>query len=94
MYMAHSRHNMNHMLSNLVFEALISHVIIPDRLICEHMILVTILHANVGAEIGAHFLEKLVKQFIEMMEVAQDVENKNLDNVILMISHLYNFKVQ
>ncbi|XP_076183118.1 nucleolar MIF4G domain-containing protein 1 [Ptiloglossa arizonensis] len=93
MYMAHSRHNMNHMLSNLVFEALISHVIIPDRLICEHMILVTILHANVGAEIGAHFLEKLVKQFIEMMEVAQDVENKNLDNVILMISHLYNFKV-
>ncbi|XP_043254608.1 nucleolar MIF4G domain-containing protein 1 homolog [Colletes gigas] len=93
MYMTHSRNNMNHMLSNLAFEALVAHVLTPDRLVCEHMMLIAILHANVGVEIGAHFLETLVKKFVKTMEVPQDVENKELDNVILMISHLYNFKV-
>ncbi|XP_054007789.1 nucleolar MIF4G domain-containing protein 1 homolog [Hylaeus anthracinus] len=93
MYMAHSRYDMNHMLLNLTFEALVGRILTPDRLICEHMMLIAILHANVGVEVGAHFLEKLVKKFVETMEATQDVENKELDNVILMIAHLYNFKV-
>ncbi|XP_076286950.1 nucleolar MIF4G domain-containing protein 1 homolog [Lasioglossum baleicum] len=93
MYMANSRNNMNYLLTKLTFEAVIANVITPNRLVCEYMMLIAILHANVGVEIGAHFLEKLVKKFIEIIDTPQDVENKRLDNVILMISHLYNFKV-
>ncbi|XP_060812647.1 nucleolar MIF4G domain-containing protein 1 homolog [Bombus pascuorum] len=93
MYMKNSRNNMNNVLSELVIESLVSHVLTPDRLISEHMMLIAILHANIGIEVGANFLEKLIKQFVEMMEKLQDVANKELDNIVLMISHLYNFKV-
>ncbi|XP_016922254.1 nucleolar MIF4G domain-containing protein 1 homolog [Apis cerana] len=93
LYMTNSRNNMNNILSELVLESLISHVITPDRLICEHMMLIAILHANIGIEVGANFLEKLIKKFIEIMEKFQNIENKELDNVVLIISHLYNFKV-
>ncbi|KOC65903.1 Nucleolar MIF4G domain-containing protein 1 [Habropoda laboriosa] len=93
MYMTNSRNNMNYVLSELTIESLVSHVITPDRLICEHMMLVTILHANIGVEIGASFLEKLIKKFIDIIGRPQDVEDKKLDNVALMLSHLYNFKV-
>ena len=93
MYMTNSRNNMNNVLSELVIESLVSHVLTPDRLISEHMMLIAILHANIGIEVGANFLEKLIKQFVEMMAKLQDVANKELDNVVLMISHLYNFKV-
>ncbi|XP_076675241.1 nucleolar MIF4G domain-containing protein 1 [Andrena cerasifolii] len=93
MYMTNSRNNMNHLLSSLVFEALVTDVLTPDRLICEHMMLIAILHANVGVEVGAHFLEILVKKLVKMMDEPQDVEKKQLDNAIIMISHLYNFKV-
>lgn len=93
MYMTNSRNNMNEVLSGLVIESLVSYVITPDRLISEYMMLIVILHANIGIEVGAHFLEKLVKQFIQTLEKSQNVANKELDNIILMISHLYNFKV-
>ncbi|XP_012152210.1 nucleolar MIF4G domain-containing protein 1 [Megachile rotundata] len=93
MYMTNSRNNMNLVLSELTMESLITNVITPNRLICEHMMLIAILHANVGIEVGANFLEKLIKKFVEIMEKPQNIENKELDNIILMISHLYNFKV-
>nr|XP_033331195.1 nucleolar MIF4G domain-containing protein 1 homolog [Megalopta genalis] len=93
MYMTNSRNNMNYLLTNLTFEAIIADVLTPNRLVCEYMMLIAILHANIGVEIGAHFLEKLVKKFVEIIDTPQVVENKRLDNVILMISHLYNFKV-
>lgn len=93
LYMTNSRNNMNNILSELVLESLISHVITPDRLICEHMMLIAILHANIGIEVGANFLEKLIKKFIKNMEKFQSIENKELDNIVLIISHLYNFKI-
>lgn len=93
MYMTNSRNNMNLILSELIMGSLVTNVITPNRLICEHMMLIAILHANIGIEVGANFLEKLIKKFVETMEKSQDIENKELDNIILMISHLYNFKV-
>ncbi|KAK0090494.1 hypothetical protein PV325_013400 [Microctonus aethiopoides] len=93
LFMSNSRNNMNEMLSKLMMESIVAPVITPDRLIADHMMLITILHANVGTEVGANFLLSLVNKFDEMMNKYQDVENKELDNLILMISHLYNFKV-
>ncbi|CAL7948105.1 unnamed protein product [Xylocopa violacea] len=93
MYMTNSRNNMNCILAELMLESLVSRVITPARLVSEHMMLIAILHSNIGIEVGANFLEKLVKKFVKVMENSQDVENKELDNVVLMISYLYNFKV-
>lgn len=85
---------MNTILSELIMQALISPVLTPDRLICEHMMLITILHANVGTEVGAHFLLTFIKKFDEMLKVQHTVEDKQLDNLVLLLSHLYNFKVR
>ncbi|XP_015186213.1 PREDICTED: nucleolar MIF4G domain-containing protein 1 homolog [Polistes dominula] len=93
LYMCNSRNDMNTILSELIMQALISPILTPDRLICEHMMLITILHANVGTEVGAHFLLTFVKKFDEMLSAPHTVEDKRLDNLILLLSHLYNFKV-
>ncbi|XP_015512025.2 nucleolar MIF4G domain-containing protein 1 isoform X1 [Neodiprion lecontei] len=93
LYMSHSRNNMNEMLFTLMKESIVAPVLTPDRLITEHMMLIAILHANIGTEVGAHFLLSLIKEFDEMLKSSPEVENKELDNIILMISHLYNFKV-
>ncbi|KYN32983.1 Nucleolar MIF4G domain-containing protein 1 [Trachymyrmex septentrionalis] len=93
MYMSNSRNCMNVMLSTLMMESIVAPILTPDRLICEHMMLIAILHANVGTEVGAHFLLTIVKKLHHMLEESHCVENKELDNIILIISHLYNFKV-
>ncbi|EFN71840.1 Nucleolar MIF4G domain-containing protein 1 [Camponotus floridanus] len=93
MYMSNSRNNMNVILSKLMIESIVAPVLTPDRLICEHMMLITILHANIGTEVGAHFLLTIVRKLHQMLEESHCVENKELDNLILIISHLYNFKV-
>ncbi|XP_018378058.1 PREDICTED: nucleolar MIF4G domain-containing protein 1 homolog isoform X2 [Trachymyrmex cornetzi] len=93
MYMSNSRNCMNIMLSTLMIESIVAPILTPDRLICEHMMLITILHANVGTEVGAHFLLTIVEKLHHMLEESHCVENKELDNIILIISHLYNFKV-
>ncbi|XP_070167373.1 nucleolar MIF4G domain-containing protein 1 homolog [Polyergus mexicanus] len=93
MYMLNSRNNMNVMLSKLMMESIVASVLTPDGLISEHMMLITILHANVGTEVGAHFLLTIIRKLHQMLKESHCVENKELDNIILMISHLYNFKV-
>ncbi|XP_026825309.1 nucleolar MIF4G domain-containing protein 1 homolog isoform X2 [Ooceraea biroi] len=93
MYMSNSRNSMNVTLFTLMMESIVAQVLTPDRLICEHMMLIAILHANVGTEVGAHFLLTTVKKLHRMLDESHCVENKQLDNIILMISHLYNFKV-
>ncbi|PSN29484.1 hypothetical protein C0J52_23722 [Blattella germanica] len=93
LYMSHSRNDMNESLTNLLLESLVAPVITPERLIMEHAMLVAILHANVGTEVGAHILQTLVKKFDEQRQLEQEIENKELDNIVLILSHLYNFKV-
>ncbi|XP_011313367.1 nucleolar MIF4G domain-containing protein 1 isoform X2 [Fopius arisanus] len=102
LYMSNSRNNMNQLLFKLMTESIVSPVTTPDRLVAEHMMLVAILHANVGTEVGGHFILSLVKKFEEMRqdkgeitlsEGSQQVENKQMDNLLMMICHLYNFKL-
>ena len=47
------------MLGSLVHET----AVIPARLIMEHCMLVAILHANVGTEVGAFILQEIVLKF-------------------------------
>lgn len=94
MYMSNSRNDMNVLLSKLMIESIVAPVLTPDRLICEHMMLIAILHANVGTEVGAHFLLTVVRKLHQTLEESHCIENKELDNIILIISHLYNFKVK
>lgn len=52
LYMKNSRNDMNETLTNLLLDSLISPVLTPERLLLEHVLLIAILHANVGTEVG------------------------------------------
>lgn len=50
--MKHSRNDVNHTFMRLLTESLLSPVSSPERIVIEHAMLISILHANVGTEIG------------------------------------------
>ncbi|XP_075238289.1 nucleolar MIF4G domain-containing protein 1 isoform X2 [Lycorma delicatula] len=93
LYMQNSRNDMNETLVKLIFESLIQPNLIPDRLIIEHTMIIAALHANIGTEVGAHFLQAVVEKFVSLYGCNSDVTNKEVDNTILIIAHLYSFKV-
>ncbi|XP_045451465.1 nucleolar MIF4G domain-containing protein 1 homolog [Melitaea cinxia] len=93
LYSNNSRNSVNTALTQLWLEATVGPTNTPDRMVAEHAALVSVLHANVGSEIGAHFLEELSRKFDEMMETPQPVEDKRLDNLVSCLAHLYCFKI-
>lgn len=94
LYNANSRHDMNETLASIMFENLIVSTPCPERLLLEHVLLVTILHANVGSEVGAFFLQSVAQKFCTILsEFVDNVEDKRMDNAVNFIAQLYNFKV-
>ncbi|KFP23442.1 Nucleolar MIF4G domain-containing protein 1, partial [Colius striatus] len=91
LYMANSRKDMNETLTDILMNACVSAVAMPARLMMEHVLLVSVLHHNVGIEVGAHFLEAVVKKFDEACK--SDAEGKECENLLALIAHLYNFHV-
>ncbi|XP_045478475.1 nucleolar MIF4G domain-containing protein 1 homolog [Harmonia axyridis] len=93
LYMGNSRNDMNETLGALITESVVSQVLTPERLLMEHILLVAILHANIGTEVGAHFLQLFVSMFNEKMKNVTEVQDKTLDNIVIALAQLYNFKV-
>ncbi|KAH9640329.1 hypothetical protein HF086_001681 [Spodoptera exigua] len=93
LYQCNSRNSVNTALTQLWLDATVSPAATPDRMLAEHAALVSVLHANVGSEIGAHFLQELSKRFDDMMQTPQPVSDKTLDNLVACLAHLYSFKI-
>ncbi|XP_046462313.1 nucleolar MIF4G domain-containing protein 1-like [Daphnia pulex] len=89
LYLSHSRHNMQEAIHTLVMDSLVGEVLSPERLIMEHCVLIAALHANVGTEVGAQFLELVVRKFDASYKT--ESQTKELDNMILILCHMYNF---
>ncbi|XP_063536934.1 nucleolar MIF4G domain-containing protein 1 homolog [Cydia strobilella] len=93
LYSSNSRHSVSSSLCGLWLEAVCGTVSAPLRLQAEHAALVGVLHANVGQEIGAHFLEELCTIFDRLTQIPQPMENKTLDNIVCCLAYLYSFKI-
>ncbi|KYO46932.1 nucleolar MIF4G domain-containing protein 1 [Alligator mississippiensis] len=91
LYMANSRKDMNETLTDVLMNACVAATAMPARLMMEHVLLVSILHHTVGIEVGAHFLEAVVKKFDELYK--SEAEGKECENLFILIAHLYNFHV-
>ena len=62
----------------------------------EHAVLIAILHANVGIEVGAYILQNMATQFSEKLgEIisGNSDEGKKLDNYVMFMCQLYAFRV-
>lgn len=95
LYSANARNDMNTVLSEVIQNSLISNVISRERAVLEQALLIAVLHANIGSEIGAFFLQILIERYDKLFKTIDDleVENKELDNVIFVICHLYTYKL-
>ncbi|XP_028156881.1 nucleolar MIF4G domain-containing protein 1 homolog [Ostrinia furnacalis] len=93
LYASNSRNSVNTALTRLWLDATVGPSATPDRMVAEHAALVSVLHANVATEIGAHFLQELTTRFDEMMKTPQRVEDKTLDNLVSCLAYLYSFKI-
>lgn len=94
-YNKNARHDVNSLLTEIIVDSLVSNVLTGDRMVLEHTLLIATLHGNIGSEIGAYFLQILVERFNESFRRIDkfQVENKEIDNLILIICHLYTFKI-
>lgn len=95
-YLRHSRNDVSEVMTSLLMEAVVGPTLTPERLVQELALLVALLSANVGSEVGAHILNEFVLKWSDEMErLSPDVEDgsKELDNLVLFISFLYCFKV-
>ncbi|KAL8560242.1 hypothetical protein ACOMHN_005975 [Nucella lapillus] len=93
LYMQHSRASVNQSLFTLILEAVVSPVLAPERLVAEMVMLVAILHGNVGSEVGAYFLQHIVKRYEELRQEEQYGDQHTMDNIVLLLCYIYNFKV-
>ncbi|XP_055063037.2 nucleolar MIF4G domain-containing protein 1 [Misgurnus anguillicaudatus] len=92
LYMSTSRKDMNDTLTDILLAACVTPALMPERLLMEHVLLVSVLHHTVGLEVGANFLETVVRQFDKIYS-QENVTDKECDNLVCMIAHLYNFQV-
>ncbi|KAK9527657.1 hypothetical protein VZT92_014200 [Zoarces viviparus] len=91
LYMSCSRKDMNDTLTEVLLAACVTPSLMPDRLLMEHVLLVSILHHAVGLEVGAQFLETVVRKFDEVYK--NPSESKECENLVAIVGHLYNFQV-
>ncbi|XP_024900680.1 nucleolar MIF4G domain-containing protein 1, partial [Pteropus alecto] len=91
LYMAHSRKDVSDTLTGALLSACAPAVPVPGRLVMEHVLLVSVLHHTVGVEVGAHFLEAVVRKFDDVYRNGS--EGKECDNLFTIVAHLYNFHV-
>jgi nucleolar MIF4G domain-containing protein 1 len=92
----HTRYDMIETINNLLNSSLMkTSCITPIRLIIEHAALIHVLTANVGIELGATLLQKLCNQINSCLSESSpfQIENKILDNLLLFLCNLFNFKL-
>ncbi|CAL4067005.1 unnamed protein product, partial [Meganyctiphanes norvegica] len=96
MYLKNSRNDMNDTLTSLLLDSIVAPTLTTERLVQEHAMLIAVLSANVGIEVGAHILNDFVLKWNEDMENFEpsgSVDTKELDNLLLFIANLYNFRL-
>ncbi|XP_063602270.1 nucleolar MIF4G domain-containing protein 1 homolog [Penaeus indicus] len=96
MYTKFSRNDMSEVFTSLLLESLVGPTLTPERLVQEHAMLVAVLSANIGEEVGAHILNEFVLRWSDRSEDAdseKELECKELDNLLQFVANLYNFRV-
>lgn len=96
-FLSHSRADASEVLTNELIKDSIKNESIKRNRAMDSMLLLAILHTKVGNEVSAVFLEALVARFDEIFQTLDDgdgAETENqFENAVLLIAHLYQFKV-
>uniref|UniRef100_A0A2C9LFQ9 MI domain-containing protein n=1 Tax=Biomphalaria glabrata TaxID=6526 RepID=A0A2C9LFQ9_BIOGL len=93
LYLDNSRADVNETMFAIILESVVTPVACPERLVTELTMLITILSCNIGSEVGAIFIQKLAKKFDDLLREPDYGHGKLMENVLLLIANLYNFKL-
>ncbi|CAG0879577.1 unnamed protein product, partial [Cyprideis torosa] len=94
LYSSHPRALVNRTLFESVTSALLRrHILTAERILLEHCLLIVALTANIGTEVGAHFLQATVQLLDQHLNGRKEIEDKMLDNIVFFLGHLHSFKV-
>ncbi|XP_071803318.1 nucleolar MIF4G domain-containing protein 1-like [Asterias amurensis] len=94
LYLVNSRNDMNELLTQLIMDSCINLILTGERLVMEHVMLLAILNTNIGNEVGAHFIQAAACKLDELYSQGGNYgDGKHCDNIVLLFTHLYNFKV-
>ncbi|XP_050388499.2 nucleolar MIF4G domain-containing protein 1 isoform X1 [Patella vulgata] len=93
LHITYSRADISQTLNQLIMAACISPTLTPERLCQELVLLVAVLHNNVGMEVGAQFLQTLVTELDELFNKSNYGVGKTMENILMLITTLYNYQV-
>ena len=92
-YQTNSRALMTQTLSDVILIQFYTPDPIPDRLINESAMVVTVLGHDIGCEVVAYFLEAVVKKLYQLLQLENYGQGKESNNVVQLICSLYQFKI-
>lgn len=90
LYNHNSRADLNSTLLSAICSTAIQHENTLDRLLLELAVLITIIHCNIGQEIGAYFVQELVDK---LQDHRHQKQGKELNNIMTLLCCMYNFKI-
>jgi len=94
LYGGHSRNEVSSCLASLLLAALASPAALaPARMVAEHTVLVAVLHANVGTEVGAHILQAVAIKYDAEAGRGAGEEDKTQHNLLLILCYLYTWRI-
>ncbi|GAB6030463.1 hypothetical protein CHUAL_007329 [Chamberlinius hualienensis] len=94
LYTYYSRNSVTSTMINSVIKIVEDLALQRQLVIQEQCMLIAILHANIGPEIGAQLVENVTSKFIVFLEQGSSYgDEKKMDNILLIMVYLYIFKV-
>ena len=94
MYVANARAELTSALTRVILDATLLPTRSPPRVVTDIALLLAVLHVRIGCEVTAEFLHQLVDSYHHLFADAGRAEaGKELDNALLLLAQLYNFKV-
>ncbi|CAI8022832.1 Nucleolar MIF4G domain-containing protein 1 [Geodia barretti] len=94
MYAENSRNDMNSCLTEVMVKACVGPALFSERFVMIHVLLVAILHNNVGSEVGAYLVQKLAQKLESLLSQPPNYgQGKECDCIVLLMANLYTLKI-
>jgi len=94
LYGVNARAELSAALTRVILDVTLMTTHAPSRVVTDIAMLLAVLHSRIGCEVTAAFLHELISQYQQLFDDAPVAEaGKQLDNALLLLSQLYNFKV-
>uniref|UniRef100_A0A914V7T9 MI domain-containing protein n=1 Tax=Plectus sambesii TaxID=2011161 RepID=A0A914V7T9_9BILA len=93
LYSSNSRNDVKQLLADCLFKASAVLFRLPDRLAMEYSVFLSLCHTAISSEITAYFVEALVVRLRDAIKSGHVLNDKSIENLCIILSHMCNFKV-